>query len=62
MHVRDEDLPRYRRLMKLARRVEQIGNARSNRGDYPGANRAYRMSSRIITVAQSLRVPGKNGH
>ena len=62
MYVPDENLPRYRRLVALARRVEHIGNARSNRGDYPGANRAWRMAARINTVAQGLRVPGKNGH
>jgi len=61
MHVPPENLPRYRRLMKLVRRVDSIGNARSNRGDYAGANRAWRMASRISIVAQGLRVPGANG-
>lgn len=58
MHVPDENLPRYRRLMALVRKVERIGNNRSNRGDYAGANAAWSRSSRISTAAQSLRVPG----
>lgn len=62
MHVPNENLTRYRRLIALARRVESIGNARSNRGDYPGANRSWRLAARITNVAQGLRVPGKNGH
>lgn len=61
MHVPPENLPRYRRLMALVRKVDRIGNNRSNRGDYAGANRAWRLASRISTVAQSLRVPGKSG-
>ena len=58
MHVPDENLPRYRRLMELVRHVDRIGNNRSNRGDYAGANSAWSRSSRISSVAQSLRVPG----
>jgi hypothetical protein len=60
MHVPAENLPRYRRLMGLVRKVERIGNSRSNRGDYAGANAAWGRSSRISTVAQSLRVPGRH--
>ena len=60
MHVPDENLPRYRRLMALVRKVERIGNDRSNRGDYPGANAAWSRSSKISSAAQSLRVPGWN--
>ena len=58
MHVPDENLPRYRRLMALVRKIERIGNNRSNRGDYPGANAAWRRSSEVSTAAQSLRVMG----
>lgn len=61
MHVPDENLPRYRRLMKLYDRLEWIGNTRSNRGDYAGANRAWRMAAKIHVIAQGLRVPGRNG-
>jgi hypothetical protein len=61
MHVPDENLPRYRRLMDLVRHVERIGNNRSNRGDYGGANAAWARASKISSVAQALRVPGWNG-
>jgi hypothetical protein len=61
VHVPPENLVRYRRLMNLARHVERIGNQRSNRGDYAGANRAWSRASRISADAQTLRVPGRNG-
>jgi hypothetical protein len=61
MHVPPENLPRYRRLMVLYERVEWIGNARSNRGDYAGANAAWHRASEIHHAAQELRVPGRNG-
>lgn len=59
MHVPDENLPRYRSLMELVRKTERIGNNRSNRGDYAGANAAWGRASRISGDAQSLRVPGR---
>lgn len=59
VHVPAENLERYRRLIKLAQHVERIGNARSNRGDYAGANRAWSRESRIREQAQTLRVPGR---
>jgi hypothetical protein len=58
MHVPDENLPRYRRLMELSRHIERIGNHRSNRGDYRGANAAWARASKVSHNAQSLRVPG----
>jgi hypothetical protein len=58
VHVPPENLVRYRRIMNLARHVERIGNQRSNRGDYAGANRAWARASRISAEAQTLRVPG----
>jgi hypothetical protein len=58
VHVPPENLVRYRRIMNLARHVERIGNQRSNRGDYAGANRAWSRASRISAEAQTLRVPG----
>jgi hypothetical protein len=58
MHVPEHNLPRYRRLIALARHVDSIGNKRSNRGDYGGANRAWGQASKISAVAQQLRVPG----
>jgi hypothetical protein len=61
MHVPDESLPRYRRLMKLYRMVDDVGNARSNRGDYAWANAAWRRSGKISNAAQALRVPGPKG-
>jgi hypothetical protein len=61
MHVPDKNLPRYRRLMDLVRKVERIGNNRSNRGDYAGANAAWGRASKISSEAQKLRVPGWNG-
>jgi len=61
MHVPDENLPRYRRIMELARKVESIGNQRSNRGDYAGANAAWARASKISNSAQALRVPGWSG-
>lgn len=60
MHVPDENLPRYRRLMELARKVDRIGNNRSNHGDYGGANAAWARASKISAAAQSLRVPGSD--
>jgi hypothetical protein len=61
MHVPAENLPRYRRLMKLYDKVEWIGNLRSNRGDYVGANAAWRRAAQINHIAQELRVPGRDG-
>lgn len=61
VHVPPESLERYRRIMNLARHVERIGNQRSNRGDYAGANRAWNRASKISTAAQTLRVRGRNG-
>ena len=61
MHVPDENLRRYRRLMALVRHVERIGNMRSNRGDYPGANAAWGRAAKISSVAQSLRTAGWSG-
>lgn len=61
MHVPEENLPRYRRLMNLARHVERIGNQRSNRGDYAGANRAWTRASKISEEATILRVRGRKG-
>jgi hypothetical protein len=58
VHVPAENLERYRRIMNLARHVERIGNQRSNRGDYAGANRAWSRASAIQQTAQTLRVPG----
>jgi hypothetical protein len=58
MHVPDENLTHYRRLKKLYRHVDNIGNKRSNRGDYSGANAAWRRAGRILETAQSLRVWG----
>lgn len=58
MHVPEPSLPRYRRLIALARHIDSIGNRRSNRGDYGGANRAWSQASKISAVAQQLRVPG----
>lgn len=58
VHVPDENLPRYRRLMELARKVDRIGNIRSNHGDYAGANAAWGRAARINSAAQTLRVPG----
>ena len=55
MHVPNENLPRYRRLKKLHRHVDSIGNRRSNRGDYSGANAAWRRAGQIMQAAQSLR-------
>jgi hypothetical protein len=60
VHVPPENLIRYRRLMNLARHVERIGNQRSNRGDYAGANRAWNRAGRISDAAQTLRVRGRN--
>jgi hypothetical protein len=59
VHVPPENLERYRRIMNLARHVERIGNQRSNRGDYAGANRAWNRASKISTAAQTLRVRGR---
>ena len=59
VHVPPENLDRYRRLMNLARHVERIGNTRSNRGDYAGANRAWNRAGRISDDAQTLRVRGR---
>jgi hypothetical protein len=61
VHVPDERLARYRRIMELYRHVDRIGNARSNRGDYAGANRAWTRADTIRSAAQELRVPGKHG-
>lgn len=61
MHVPPENLHRYRRLMKLYRLVDDIGNRRSNRGDYPGANAAWRRSGTILNTAQALREAGWRG-
>jgi hypothetical protein len=61
MHVAPEDLTRYRRLVRLAHRLSSIGNIRSGRGDYTGANRAWRQEEQIVNEAQKLRVPGKDG-
>lgn len=58
MHVPDENLPRYRRLMELSRQSERVGNNRSNKGDLAGANAAWARASRINAEAQKLRVPG----
>lgn len=46
--------------MELVRMVDTVGNKRSNRGDYGGANQAWGRASRIKAVAQQLRVPGFN--
>lgn len=61
MHVPPEHLTRYRRIIELYRKVDNIGNARSNRGDYPGANAAWRRAAKIQNVAQELRVSGWRG-
>jgi hypothetical protein len=61
VHVPNERLARYRRIIELYRHVDRIGNARSNRGDYAGANRAWTRADAIRSAAQELRVPGKKG-
>jgi hypothetical protein len=61
VHVPPENLIPYRRIMNLARHVDSIGNTRSNRGDYAGANAAWTRAERISREAQKLRVPGKGG-
>jgi hypothetical protein len=61
MHVPPDNLDRYRRLIALYRKVDRIGNMRSNRGDYPGANAAWRRAATIQHVAQELRVSGYRG-
>jgi hypothetical protein len=61
VHVPDQNLERYRRIMNLYRHVDRIGNTRSNRGDYAGANAAWSRADRIKTHAQTLRVPGRAG-
>lgn len=62
MHVPAENLARYRRLMTLYRKVDWIGNYRSNHGDYAGANAAWRRAGQIHHAAQELRVAGSNGN
>lgn len=59
MHVPESNLPRYRRLMALAWLLDRIGNRRSGRGDYAGANNAWARRGRVADVAQGLRVPGR---
>jgi hypothetical protein len=61
MHVPAENLPRYRRLIALYQKLDRVGNHRSNHGDYPGANAAWRRAGEISRAAQDLRVPGSNG-
>jgi len=61
LHVPPDNLTRYRRLIALYRKVDRIGNMRSNRGDYPGANAAWRRAAQIQNVAQDLRVAGRWG-
>lgn len=61
VHVPPENLDRYRRLMALVHKVDRIGNTRSNRGDYAGANRAWSRASAIKQTAQTLRVRGRAG-
>jgi hypothetical protein len=60
VHVPEERLARYRRIMALFRKVDRIGNTRSNRGDYAGANAAWTRADKIRTAAQTLRVRGRN--
>lgn len=61
MHVPDENLPRYRRLMALYRKLDSIGGHRSNRGDYAGANAVWHRATKVHHAAQDLRVPGSTG-
>lgn len=61
LHVPPENLDRYRRIMNLARHIDRIGNTRSNRGDYAGANRAWVRAAKVQETAQTLRVPGRSG-
>lgn len=60
MHVAPEHLIRYRRLVRLAHRLSSVGNLRSGRGDYTGANKAWRQEEQVVRQAQALRVPGKS--
>lgn len=61
MHVAPENLIRYRRLVRLAHKLSSIGNVRSGRGDYVGANKAWRQEEQVVQQAQALRVPGSDG-
>ena len=61
MHVPDENLPRYRRLMVLYRKMDFLGATRSNRGDYAGANDIWRRAAKVHHAAQDLRIPGTLG-
>lgn len=61
MHVPDEELPRYRKLVALAGVLECMGNTRSGKGDYAGAHEAWAQEARIRKVANELRVPGRDG-
>jgi hypothetical protein len=47
--------------MALYRKVDRIGNNRSNHGDYAGANAAWHRAAQIKHAAQDLRVAGSNG-
>ncbi len=47
--------------MALYRLVDNIGNKRSNRGDYSGANAAWRRAGTIMNAAQALREAGWRG-
>lgn len=60
MHVPPENLARYRRLMALSRHLESIGNHRSGRGDYDGANAVWLRATLARARGYELRVPGRD--
>jgi hypothetical protein len=62
MHVPDDRLIQYRRLMNISRQLSTLGNNVSGMNGDVGrahANTMWALSSYYNKLAQQLRVPGK---
>jgi hypothetical protein len=61
MHVPDENLPQYRRLVELSFLMSRLGSTVSNMGEREDANTLWAMGGKYKKLANELRVPGKDG-
>jgi hypothetical protein len=61
MHVPEENLERYRRIMAIYHLISRMGNMVSGMGQHGDANTLWAMAGRYKAMAQELRVPGKDG-
>ena len=55
-HVPEENLFRYRNLMRISRTLNSLGNQVSGQGQYGDANTLWEMASKYKNEAQRLRV------